>query len=73
MSLSEILITPIERPRCPKCQRRMKLQRVAPGPKGTEVRSFECAKCDHAETRALPDPMKSGAVKWFAGELRSPE
>jgi transposase-like protein len=73
MSSSEILISAIERPRCPRCQRRMKLERVSPGPKGFEHRSFECSKCDRAETRAVPDPIKSNAVRWFAGELRSPE
>jgi transposase-like protein len=73
MSPSQLLITPIERPRCPRCQRRMKLERVSSGPEGLEHRSFECAKCDHAETHAIPDPIKSKAVRWFAGELRSPE
>jgi transposase-like protein len=73
MSSSEILISAIERPRCPRCQRRMKLERVSPGPEGFEHRSFECAKCDHAETRAIPDAIKSKAVRWFAGEFRGPE
>jgi hypothetical protein len=70
MSSSDILITAIERPRCP---RRMKLQRVSSGAEGSEVRLFECAKCAHAEMRALPDPIKSKAVGWFAGELKGPE
>jgi transposase-like protein len=73
MSSSEILISAIERPRCPRCQRRMKLEQVSPGPKGFEVRLFECAKCDRVETRAVPDPIRSKAVRWFAGELRAPE
>jgi transposase-like protein len=73
MSSSPLSITAIERPRCPRCQRRMKLERVSPGSKGFEHRLFECAKCDHAETRAVPDPIQSKAVRWFAGELRSPE
>jgi Zn ribbon nucleic-acid-binding protein len=73
MSPFQPSITAIERPRCPRCQRRMKLECVSPGPEGLEHRLFECSKCDHAETRAVPDPIKSKAVRWFAGELRGPE
>jgi hypothetical protein len=52
----------------------MKLECVSPGPKGFECRLFECSKCAHAETRAVPsDPMKSKAVRWLAGELKAPE
>jgi hypothetical protein len=51
----------------------MKLKDVSPGPKGFERRLFECAKCDHVETRAVPsDPIKSSAVRWLAGELKAP-
>jgi hypothetical protein len=52
----------------------MRLEDVSLGPKGFERRLFECFKCDHAETRAVPsDPIKSDAVRWLAGELRAPE
>jgi tRNA(Ile2) C34 agmatinyltransferase TiaS len=61
-------LTAIECPRCPRCQRRMKLQHVSAGPKDFEHRLFECS----AETRAVPDPIKSKAVGWFAGELKAP-
>jgi transposase-like protein len=71
--LSRQFITALEHPRCPRCQRRMRLEDVSLGPKGYEHRSFECAKCDHAETRAVPsDPIKSNAVRWLAGELKAP-
>jgi len=40
-------LLPIERPRCPKCQGRMMLARIEPGPNGSDLRTFECAKCDH--------------------------
>jgi hypothetical protein len=51
----------------------MRLEDVSLGPKGFERRLFECAKCDHAETRAVPaDPIKSNAVRWLAGELKAP-
>jgi hypothetical protein len=53
---------------------RMKLECVSPEPKGFERRLFECSKCNHAETRVVAsDPIKSKAVGWLAGELRSPE
>jgi hypothetical protein len=38
----------IERPRCTKCQSRMNLARITPGPKGFSIRTFECGKCEHA-------------------------
>jgi hypothetical protein len=66
---------PIERPRCPKCHDRMSLARIMPGPKGYDLRSFDCGKCNHALTVTVAtDPMKSDKVGgWFAGELKSPE
>jgi hypothetical protein len=74
MSSSTQLTTILERPRCLRCQRRMKLEDVLPGPEGFERRLFECSKCDRTETRAVAsDPIKSKAVGWLAGELRSPE
>jgi hypothetical protein len=36
-----------QRPHCPKCDARMRLARVAPGPPGFDVGTFDCAKCDH--------------------------
>jgi hypothetical protein len=52
----------------------MRLARISPGPTGFELRTFECAKCDHVEQIAIAsDPMKSGAVGWFTGELQPPK
>ena len=63
----------IERLRCPKCQTRMMLARISPGPTGYELRTFDCSKCDHVEQIIMAlDPMKSEAVGWFAGELQPP-
>jgi hypothetical protein len=63
----------IQRPRCPKCQTRLMLARISPGPTGFELRTFECSKCDHVEQIVIAsDPMKSVAVGWFAGELPPP-
>src|SRR6266699_142393 len=40
-------LLPIERPRCPKCQSRMMLARIEPSPDGSDLRTFECQKCEH--------------------------
>jgi hypothetical protein len=64
----------IQRLRCPKCRTRMRLARISPGPTGFDLRTFECTKCDHVEQIAIAsDPMKSGAVGWFTGELQPPK
>jgi hypothetical protein len=64
----------IQQLRCPKCRTRMRLARISPGRTGFELRTFECAKCDHVEQIAIAsDPMKSGAVGWFTGELQPPK
>ena len=64
----------IQQLRCPICRTRMRLARISPGPTGFELRTFECAKCDHVEQIAIAsDPMKSGAVGWFTGELQPPK
>ena len=69
---SEPSLLPIERPRCPKCQARMMLARISPGPEGYDSRTFECPRCDHVLTVAH-DPMKSDKAGWIAGELKPPE
>jgi hypothetical protein len=64
----------IERPRCPNCETRMDLARIMPGPKGYDLRNFECEKCDHFETRMIcTDPMNSGAANWINGDLTPPK
>lgn len=64
----------IERPRCPKCTSRMNLVRIMPGPKGFDLRNFECDKCDHVVMLTVAtDPMKSDAMRWLAGDLKPPE
>ena len=71
--LAAIPLLAIQQLRCPKCRTRMMLASIAPGPAGFEVRTFDCAKCDHVEQVAIAsDPMKSGDVGWLVGELRSP-
>ena len=67
-------LTPIERPQCPKCQTRMSLARIAPGPKGFDIRTFECSKCGHVDiVSAETDPMKSIKARWTHSDLRPPD
>jgi hypothetical protein len=63
----------IQRLRCPKCQTRMALARISPGPTGFELRTFDCSRCNHIEKIAIAsDPMKSGDVGWLVSELQPP-
>jgi hypothetical protein len=63
----------LRRLRCQKCQSRMSLARISPGPTGFELRTFECSRCDYVEKIAIAsDPMKSGDVGWLVGELQPP-
>ena len=73
MTSSQQFLTAIARPCCPRCQTRMMLERVSPGPIGFEHRLFECPKCDHVEMSVIAsDPFKSKAAGWLFGELRAP-
>jgi hypothetical protein len=65
-------LIPIERPRCPKCQGRMMLARTEPGPNGSDLRTFECSKCEHVHKVLAEDPMKSATVQWHHSHLHSP-
>jgi ribosomal protein S27AE len=42
-------LIPIERPRCPECQGRTMLAHIEPGPDGSDLRTFECSKCEHVQ------------------------
>jgi hypothetical protein len=65
-------LLPIERPRCPKCNRRMMLARIQPGPDHSDLRTFECPNCEHVLRTVVEDPMKSD-MGWQLSELRSPQ
>src|ERR1700730_14056105 len=66
-------LLPIQRPRCPKCQGRMMLSRIEPGPAHSDFLTFECPKCEHVQKMVVGDPMKAINTGWTAGGLRSPE
>jgi hypothetical protein len=71
-SRSDPSLLPIERPRCPKCQGRMMLARIEPGPAHSDLRTFECPKCEHVQKMLVEDPMKSDNG-WHHSGLRAPE
>jgi hypothetical protein len=52
----------------------MALEYISPAPRGYDLRTFECAKCDRISTRLVPsDPMKTGdALQWLGGGLKPP-
>jgi hypothetical protein len=66
-------LLPIERPRCPKCQSRMMLARIEPGPNGSDLRTFECPKCELVQKMLVKDPLLSANTGWTAGGLKPPK
>jgi len=52
----------------------MTLARIAQGPSGFDIRTFDCGSRDHAHiVTVATDPMKSGKAGWLlAGDLKTP-
>jgi hypothetical protein len=60
-----------QRPRCPRCQARMAVQRAIPSRSGFEHWTLRCMKCGTIhEAQVQIDPMKSEALGWLHGELQ---
>jgi len=72
VSLTPVPLTAIERPRCGRCQTRMRLARISPLPDRSEQRTFECPKCDAVETRMVADPLKSESIVRLTTNVRPP-
>ena len=71
--LAAIPLLALQGLRCERCRARMILAGIAPGPAEFELRTFDCSNCDHVEYIAIAsDPLKSGDVAWFVGELQPP-
>src|SRR5665811_407720 len=51
----------------------MLLACIEPGPAGSDLRTFECSKCEHVHKALAEDPMKSGTAGWLASELKPPK
>jgi hypothetical protein len=47
-SSSRVPLNTNEPPRCSKCGATMTLVLIARGPPGFDIRTFDCANCDHA-------------------------
>jgi DNA-directed RNA polymerase subunit RPC12/RpoP len=65
-------LIPIERPRCARCQSRMRLGKVEQGPDHSEKRMFECPKCSFIDIKILPDPLSAESVLRLTSSLRPP-
>jgi len=52
----------------------MMLEGFSPAPRGYDLRTFECVKCDRISTRLVPsDPAQTGdALQWLGGGLKGP-
>jgi hypothetical protein len=51
----------------------MMLARIQPCPeRNSEVRTFECPKCDHVVEQLALDPMKSDKAGWLKSNLNPP-
>jgi hypothetical protein len=72
LSLTDVLLTPIERPRCGRCETRMMLAQITPQSDRTEKRIFECPKCSFIETRVVTDPLKSESINRLTANIRPP-
>jgi len=51
----------------------MMLARVDPGPNGSDLRTFECPKCERVQKMLVEDPLRSANTGWMAGGLRPPK
>jgi hypothetical protein len=61
-----------ERPRCARCQARMRLGRIQPLPDRSEKRVFECPKCDLVETKIIADPFMSEPISRLTEGIKPP-
>jgi Zn ribbon nucleic-acid-binding protein len=65
-------LLPIEWPRCPKCHDHMTLARIEYGPNGSNVRTFECPRCEYVQKMLVEYLLKSVNTGWMAGGLKPP-
>jgi len=72
LSLTDVLLSPVERPRCARCRTAMNLTSITPRPDHCEKRIFECPKCRFIETRLATDPLQSKEIKRLAHNVRPP-
>ncbi len=62
------------RPRCPKCQSSMEVQRLIAARPGFEHWTLRCVKCGLInEAQVGTGPMKPDAIGWVNSDLGAPE
>jgi len=62
------------RPRCPKCQSPMEVQRLTAARPGFEHWTLRCVKCGLInEAQVGTGPMKPDAIGWVNSDLGAPE
>ena len=62
------------RPRCPKCESRMAVQRITAARPGFEHWTLRCVKCGLInEAQVSTDAMKSDAIGRANSDLRAPD
>jgi hypothetical protein len=71
-SLTDVLLTPVERPRCARCRMRMNLTSITPRPDHSEKRIFECPKCQFIDTKVATDLLGSNEVNRLPDNVRPP-
>ena len=68
------MIDALERPRCPRCGKRMAFAGIEPEPSDDfETRKFDCLKCGTAlDRRVAKDPIQD-AAGWLNSSLQPPK
>jgi hypothetical protein len=51
----------------------MMLARIEHGPNHSDLRTFECPKCEYVHKVLVEDPLKSSNSGWMAGGLKAPK
>jgi hypothetical protein len=54
-------------------QGRLMLARIEPGPDHSDLRTFECPKCNHVHKLMVEDPLKSNKAAWTNSDLDPPK
>lgn len=73
-SISGLPSRSTQRPRCPRCQARMAVQRIVPSRSGCEHWTLRCNTCGTIhEAQVSIDPMNSDALRWLGSELMPPQ
>jgi hypothetical protein len=57
LSLTDVLLWPVERPDCARCRSSMNLTVITPSSNSCEKQLFECPKCGLIETKVVADPV----------------